>query len=440
MKFCPKCNKKWETGKFCEDCGGLLQDLELQCSKCGTKLNADAKFCPECGAKVGGSADIDYSKLKVYDLDFLLSVENKTHDSRLQCEIADRYFLEYHDYEKAFEFSQKAANQGDAIGLNNLGTLYELGLGCNQDYEKAFFLYKQAVEKEKSSDTLSDLAECYLYGKGTEVDEIKAFELLEQAYSIDNTANVVQKLLGDCYRNGWGTKQNIYEAIKYYKQAADNNNSVAQLSLGVIYFNGENGIIKNKQTAFQLFKRSAENGNAYAMYNTGLCFENGFGCEQNPEKAFEWYKKSADAGNADGRFECGLCFLNGYGCNKDENYGFQLIKDAAENGSEEAQKFLENQNSNITRTNSYSCSSSSEISQTNLFQKLRTLIAEKLEIDANIIHPDSSFREDLGADSLNTYELVYAIEEEIGVCIPDEIANEFETVRDAYNFILSAKG
>lgn len=70
-----------------------------------------------------------------------------------------------------------------------------------------------------------------------------------------------------------------------------------------------------------------------------------------------------------------------------------------------------------------------------LFKKIQKLIAEKLEIDENKITMDSSFRGDLGADSLDTYELVYAIEEELGVSIPDEKANEFETVRDAYNFI-----
>ncbi len=70
-----------------------------------------------------------------------------------------------------------------------------------------------------------------------------------------------------------------------------------------------------------------------------------------------------------------------------------------------------------------------------LFEKIRKLIAEKLEIDESKITMDSSFRGDLGADSLDTYELVYAIEEELGVSIPDEKANEFETVRDAYNFI-----
>ncbi len=72
-----------------------------------------------------------------------------------------------------------------------------------------------------------------------------------------------------------------------------------------------------------------------------------------------------------------------------------------------------------------------------LFQKLKKLIADNLEIDADKITMDSNFRQDLGADSLETYELVYAIEEELGISIPDEKANEFETVRDALEFIQS---
>ncbi|HPO03004.1 acyl carrier protein [Treponema zuelzerae] len=72
-----------------------------------------------------------------------------------------------------------------------------------------------------------------------------------------------------------------------------------------------------------------------------------------------------------------------------------------------------------------------------LFVKIQKLIADKLEIDESKITIDASFRQDLGADSLDTYELVYAIEEEMGISIPDEKANEFETVRDAYDFIKS---
>ena len=72
-----------------------------------------------------------------------------------------------------------------------------------------------------------------------------------------------------------------------------------------------------------------------------------------------------------------------------------------------------------------------------LFKKIQQLIATKLEIDEDKVTLDSSFRQDLGADSLDTYERVYALEEDMGIKIPDEKANEFETVRDAYEFIKS---
>ena len=70
-----------------------------------------------------------------------------------------------------------------------------------------------------------------------------------------------------------------------------------------------------------------------------------------------------------------------------------------------------------------------------LFEKMKKLIADRLEIDEEKITMESSFRQDLGADSLDTYELVYAIEEELGITIPDEKANEFETVQDALTYI-----
>ncbi len=70
-----------------------------------------------------------------------------------------------------------------------------------------------------------------------------------------------------------------------------------------------------------------------------------------------------------------------------------------------------------------------------LFEKLKKLIAEKLDVSEDKITPEASFRQDLNADSLDTYELVYAIEEELGVSIPDEKANEFETVGDALEYL-----
>ncbi|MCY1152187.1 MAG: acyl carrier protein [Pleomorphochaeta sp.] len=69
------------------------------------------------------------------------------------------------------------------------------------------------------------------------------------------------------------------------------------------------------------------------------------------------------------------------------------------------------------------------------FDQVKQLIAEKMEVEPSKVTLDASFRKDLGADSLDTYELIYAIEEEMGITIPDEKANEFETVRDAVEYL-----
>ena len=72
-----------------------------------------------------------------------------------------------------------------------------------------------------------------------------------------------------------------------------------------------------------------------------------------------------------------------------------------------------------------------------VFEKVKKIIAEKLDIEEDKITMEASFRQDLGADSLDTYELIYALEEEMGIQIPDEKSNEFETVGNAVEFIKS---
>ncbi|HAC31310.1 MAG TPA: hypothetical protein DCF70_01625 [Treponema sp.] len=429
MKICPKCNEKFDSGKFCKFCGSALQDelQEIHCRSCGAILKDDAKFCPDCGAKVGVfetngyqsnnvSTDLNLDNLDEYDLDYLLEQEEKTHNAKIQVEIGKRYLFDddsAHD-SLAKDFFKKAADQNDADGLywlgqcffygyggseiktkaidlykkaaelRNTGALmalgiecvkkneedafgyfvdalengernayywlalcYERGYGCEQDAEKAFENYKKAVEyNDTDSYALEALGECYLYGQGTAMDDGEAFKLFKKACSVDETNSYAQEKLGACYRNGWGTQINISKAIQHYKKAAEQNNTDAQNSLGMIYLNGEGDITTNETKAYQYFKKSADNGNTIAMNNMGYCCEKGIGCNVNPEKAFNWYKNSAESGNADGRFQVGLCFHSGYGCEKDEDYGLQLIQEAAEQGSENAQEFLKNPTSN----------------------------------------------------------------------------------------------
>ena len=68
-------------------------------------------------------------------------------------------------------------------------------------------------------------------------------------------------------------------------------------------------------------------------------------------------------------------------------------------------------------------------------EKVRGIIAEQLGVKPEEVTPEAKFIEDLGADSLDTVELVMALEEEFGVEIPDEEAEKLTTVGDAMKYI-----
>jgi acyl carrier protein len=73
--------------------------------------------------------------------------------------------------------------------------------------------------------------------------------------------------------------------------------------------------------------------------------------------------------------------------------------------------------------------------------KVTEIIINELGVDAEKVTPEASFVEDLGADSLDTVELVMAFEEEFGMEIPDEEAEKLRTVGDAIRYIeTNAKG
>ena len=67
--------------------------------------------------------------------------------------------------------------------------------------------------------------------------------------------------------------------------------------------------------------------------------------------------------------------------------------------------------------------------------KIKSIIAEQLGVKIEEVTPQASFIDDLGADSLDTVELVMALEEEFGIEIPDEDAEKMATVGDAIKYI-----
>ena len=74
------------------------------------------------------------------------------------------------------------------------------------------------------------------------------------------------------------------------------------------------------------------------------------------------------------------------------------------------------------------------------FDKVKEVIVDKLGVEEDKIESSSSFVDDLGADSLDTVELVMALEEAFDIEIPDEAAEGIATVGDAVKFIEEKKG
>jgi acyl carrier protein len=77
------------------------------------------------------------------------------------------------------------------------------------------------------------------------------------------------------------------------------------------------------------------------------------------------------------------------------------------------------------------------MSQAEIFEKVKKIVADQLSVEPETVTPQANFANDLGADSLDTVELVMALEEEFDIEIPDEAAEKITTVQEAVEYINS---
>ena len=80
------------------------------------------------------------------------------------------------------------------------------------------------------------------------------------------------------------------------------------------------------------------------------------------------------------------------------------------------------------------------MSEKTIEQRVKDIIVEQLGVNADQVVPEAKFIEDLGADSLDTVELVMALEEEFGAEIPDEQAEKLQTVGDVNKYVEELQG
>lgn len=90
---------------------------------------------------------------------------------------------------------------------------------------------------------------------------------------------------------------------------------------------------------------------------------------------------------------------------------------------------------NVDFSGSFGATILEGIKMADVIERVKKIVVERLEVDAEKVNEKASFIDDLGADSLDLVELVMAFEEEFGIEIPDDVQEQIGTVGDAVRFI-----
>ena len=240
------------------------------------------------------------------------------------------------NYNEAFKWYQKAADNGVTGAYTWLGVMYYNGQGVAQNYEKAFLWTKKAAENG-AADAYVGLGVMYCKGQGVAQNYGEAFQWFQKA--VDNGDPVAYGWLVSMYYNGQGVSQNYGEAFKWTKKAAEKGIAAAYAGLGGMYYKGQ-GVAQNYNEAFKWYQKAADNGVTGAYTWLGVMYYNGQGVAQNYEKAFLWTKKAAENGAADAYVGLGVMYCKGQGVAQNYNEAFKWYQKAADNGVASAFAYL----------------------------------------------------------------------------------------------------
>ncbi|MFQ5570950.1 MAG: caspase family protein [Rhodothermales bacterium] len=151
-----------------------------------------------------------------------------------------------------------------------------------------------------------------------------------------------QETLGNFYYNGWNTVPPDYaESVRWYRRAAEQGHVEAQTSLGIMYASGW-GVAQNYTEAFRWIRPPADQGDLRAQTYLGNMYYNGYGVRQNHAEAARWYRRAAERGHAQAQRNLGYLYEYGEGVSLDYTEAARWYRRAAEQGHAEAQNTLGN--------------------------------------------------------------------------------------------------
>ncbi len=136
-----------------------------------------------------------------------------------------------------------------------------------------------------------------------------------------------------------GVTNDAVEALGWYRKAAEQGYSLAQVTLGICYGEGK-GVETNYTEAFKWFSMAAEKNDSNGQLNLGFCYAKGFGVEHDERKAAYWYRKAAEQNNASGQYCLGVAYYDGSGVPKDYIEARKWWILASDQGQQDAKRNL----------------------------------------------------------------------------------------------------
>jgi TPR repeat protein len=196
------------------------------------------------------------------------------------------------DYAQARWWYQKAADAGGIDCMVNLGWLYQNGWGAVQDYAQAREWYQKAAN---AGDPAAQEALLRLPSMSSPIPASSPSPVSQASPSPSPSST---EWLAEATR--YLGAENYVKALPLLKEAAKANSLEAMNQLGDLYYYGC-GVVQNYGRAYNWYRKAADAGSAHAMANLGWLCENGWGAVQDYAQAREWYQKAADAGDAEAK-------------------------------------------------------------------------------------------------------------------------------------------
>ena len=228
------------------------------------------------------------------------------------------------DCEKVWEWYKKWHKENRRYTLENL----PINTGVARNYEKAFEWYQKAAELNNDQ-SMYMLGYMLLTGLGTDKDEVKGFEWTQKAANVGNVK--AWNNLGAIYYN----KHDTVQARYWWQKAKDKGNLEATTGIGQLCCDA-----KDFAGAYECFKISQGENHPNTLFCSGMMYYNGTQVLQDFFKAFELIKQAAELSDGEAMYRLSECYRFGYGTSKDLEKAEYWLKKSQETGNDNARGIM----------------------------------------------------------------------------------------------------